>query len=243
MANTLRQAVAGGSGSGTITTPGTNVSCSGFFSSTTLSGSLLIGIVFSKGQVNSGVFNPALSAATSGITWTTLFTPAWGTSNPKGLLGIFYCQNAASVSSATANVFTMAQVAGTGNVTSSIECTIYEVTGALLSGTITQVTQQRQLQSGGTVSSGTVSPVANDFLITAYNGTTGGLTNGAAFTLGPNPGVLGGGSQYIINTVGGSQSCAFVGSGPTDWCAATVGFKTEPAPAATGFTQGCIVGF
>lgn len=234
MSNTLVQVVAGGAGSGTLTTAGTNISCTGNYGISTQAGSLLIAVVYSKGTISSGPFNCALSAATSGITWTQS-QASWGSSNPQGIVAICYSQNSSAVLSSTANTFTMTHTASISNIAALIECTLYEVSGALLSGSIVQVTQSQQFKSGGTVTTGTPSPIANDFLIAAYGGDSGGLTNGAAFILGPNPGTVGGGSQYIVNTAGGSQSAAFVGGPLTNWSAVTIGFRTQPVTGGASY--------
>jgi hypothetical protein len=242
MSNTLNQVIAGGSASGTLTTPGTNIVCTGQFASNTTSGSLLIAVCFGKVTVNSGSVSPSLSISTPGVTWASGSLAAWGTSNPKGEVQIFYAQNAGSVLSSTATSCQYTNLVGTGNGSAVTEITLYEVAGALLVGSIINISQSQQLKSGGTVTTGTPSPLANEFLIATYAGDGGGLTNGAAFVLGPNPSALGGGSQYIVNTAGGSQSAAFVGGPLTNWSALTVGFKTQPI-TNTGFTGASLFGF
>lgn len=241
MSTALVQTNAGGSGSGTITTLGGTVSCTGTFGSTTNAGSMLVGLIYFNG---SGTLSYNFTASTPGITWTSSQQPLWNTGggSPQGQVAIFYSQNAASVSSATNNTFSVVGTTGVVSLTVTIECSLYEISGVLQSGNPIRAQASRNNQTGGTpFSSHALSLLDQDFAITVFNGNSGLLSAGAGWILGPNPSVVHyGGSQYMANAATGSYDATFSGGTETRWGAGHIAFN--PAPTATSTTYGFFFG-
>ncbi len=233
MAIALVQSALGGNNSGTITGPGSFVSCTGNFGSNTTSGSLLVGVIYVSCPSTTGTFgNLAFTVTTPGVTWNaTSFQGLWSTS-AFGLAQIFFVQNAPSVSSGTASTFKVTQVSGAaGSTPTVVECVLFEFSGVATSGSPIDASNAKTTQSGGTPATNNLTTSKSDLILSAFNGNSGFLSAGAGYTLGPNPVVVQFGQiQYQLNSSVGSNSTAFSGGTETTWGCAAVAFKPLPGP-------------
>ncbi len=233
MAIALVQSALGGNNSGTITGPGSFVSCTGNFGSNTTSGSLLVGVIYVSCPSTTGTFgNLAFSVTTPGVTWNaTVFQGLWSTS-AFGLAQIFFVQNAPAVSSGTASTFKVTQVSGAaGSTPTVVECVLFEFSGVATSGSPIDASNAKTTQSGGTPNTNNLTTSKSDLILSAFNGNSGFLSAGAGYTLGPNPAVVQFGQiQYQLNSSVGSNSTAFSGGTETTWGCAAVAFKPLPGP-------------
>jgi len=227
VAMALVQSILGGNNSATLTGTGQSVSCTANFPSNTASGNFLVGIMYVKATLVSGSFgNLGYSLSTPGITWNaTVLQGSW-TATQFGLAQIFFLSNAASVSSATANTFTVTQVAGgADSITVTVECVLFEFSGVSALASPIDQNHSKLNQAGGTPNTANLFATGSDLILVAFNGNSGLISAGSGYTLGPNPvAVQYGQVQYLLNSPTGSNAAAFSGGTETNWGAVSVAF-------------------
>lgn len=233
---TLVQSVLGGSASAVVPANTTLTTSAASFGSPTTAGNLVVCLVWAtqQGTFGFGAVTPPDFGV--GFTWSSLpaatfsnFTPLAG-----GLAGLFYRENAPSISSPA--VVSANSGSSGGSFLFSVEFSLFEFSGVLSSFPL-----DVSATPNGTSSTpgATITTHDTDLVITSAIVLNSGsaLAPGTGFTLGPTAIVATiGQSQYATNVPSGSVDARFIGTEPR-WATAVAAFLPAASPPPSGVAR------
>ena len=243
MAVALRQSKLGGHASGA--SPQTTSAVG--YASNTLSGSLLICVVWADGSAATAVGALSIAApVTSGFTWTLAKQgTSWSDSSTfyKGNVAIYYIANASAMASTTTTTASCSK-AGTSPISCGVEFSLYEFTGVATSSPLE--TSSSSVDSTGSSTDpapGSLTTSNTDLILSCYqceSATNLAANTSAGFTLGVNAASeTTGQTQYTLNEASGTIVTSWP-AGQFYWTAAAVAFKsaTQPIKRSQAFIIG-----
>lgn len=226
----LVQSNAGGFKSTSSTTPFTATTSAVGFGSDTTAGDFLVLIAWATTTGTSTLDNPSFTGVptTSGFTWTAGSGALWNGSSDHsaGLVGMYYIQNAAAMSSSTTTTIT-ASAPGSGvSLTLKVEFALYEFSGVAHSSALD--TSATLSGSSSTPATGNLTTTATDLVIVAYSADPNGganISQGSGYALGVNATTATIGQAQYRTIASGSIATAFSGGTEPNWGAIAMAFK------------------
>ena len=226
IANRQSQLVAHGTGLSSATASGDG------YASNTLSGSLLVLVVWATGSSSTGTAPTISTPVTSGFTWTLAqsnFFNDGGNLN-GGRCSIYYIANAGAMSSSTSTSVTATKAGSSPS--SAVEFACYEFSGVTTSSPLDQ-TAGKNSQTGTPVDAGSLVTLGTALIFAACI-TEDAISTGSGFTAGISSSTVSGGrSQYILNQTSGTIDTAFGSNGGDYWGASAVDFLAATGVAVT----------
>ena len=227
IANRQSQLVAHGTGLSSATASGDG------YASNTLSGSLLVLVVWATGTSSNLGTAPAIGTpTTSGFTWTLAQSNPFndGGNLNGGRCSIYYIANAGAMSSSTSTSVTATKSGSSPS--SAVEFACYEFSGVTTSSPLDQ-TVGKNSQTGTPVDAGSLVTLGTALIFAACIAEDA-ISTGSGFTSGISSStVFGGRSQYILNQTSGTIDTAFGANSEDYWGASAVDFLAATGVAVT----------
>ena len=220
------QLVSHGTGTSSATASGDG------YASNTLSGSLLVLVVWATGSSSTATAPVIGTPTTAGFTWvlaqSNTFADVPGLNG--GRCSIYYIANAGAMPSSTSTSVTATKAGTSPSV--AVEFACYEFSGVTTSSPLDQ-TAGKVSQTGTPVDAGSLS-TSGTALIFAVCIAEEAIATGSGFTAGiSSSSVFGGRSQYILNQTSGTIDTAFGLNGGDYWGASAVDFLAATGVAVT----------